>query len=362
MNPGENFAKKSTSGSVPKSPRFLCIGSATQDVFLSRSDDFKPVDEAKIVREKVGDGHEKIREIFREEFEFGLGDKIVVNRIDFRTGGGANNATTTFARNGFETAFMGTIGRNDPAGVAVLRDFDREGVDTSLVSFSDKYSTDYSTLLLAPSGERTILTYRGCGIHLKENDFNATEAFAKFAPDWLYVTSLAGHFEIYDELFREAHNYGIKIAWNPGAAELSHPEKVRALLPDVEVLSLNKEEARHLVDGDTIEILARKLKSFVPAVLVTDGINGSIAIDKTSVVRAGLYAPDAKRIDATGAGDAFASGFVAKYATGHSLKDSVHFASANSASVVLKVGAKPGILSGREQLTPMQIDVRPANY
>lgn len=173
---------------------------------------------------------------------------------------------------------------------------------------------------------------------------------------------MAGHFDIYDELFREAHKLGIKIAWNPGSAELSHPEKVRALLPDVEVLSLNKEESQRLVEGETIDILARKLKSFVPVVLVTDGTNGSIAIDKTSVVNAGLYAPDAKRIDATGAGDAFASGFVAKFATGHNLRDSIHFASANSASVVLKIGAKPGILSGNEQLRSMKIDVKPANY
>lgn len=153
MKPDEKFARRSSLDSGSRSPRFLCIGSATQDVFLSRSDDFKPVDEAKIVHEKSTGERERVREIFREEFEFGLGDKIVVNKIDFRTGGGANNASVTFARNGFETAFMGTIGRSDPAGVAVLRDFDREGVDTSLVSFSDKYSTDYSTLLLAPNGE-----------------------------------------------------------------------------------------------------------------------------------------------------------------------------------------------------------------
>jgi sugar/nucleoside kinase (ribokinase family) len=75
-----------------------------------------------------------------------------------------------------------------------------------------------------------------------------------------------------------------------------------------------------------------------------------------------LYDPEAKRCDATGAGDAFASGFVAKYAAGESLKNAVHFASANSASVVQFIGSKPGILTGREKLAEMKLSAKPANY
>ena len=53
---------------------------------------------------------------------------------------------------------------------------------------------------------------------------------------------------------------------------------------------------------------------------------------------------DVKVIDRLGAGDAFASGFLSQWSQGKSLKESIVFASANSTSVVTKIGAKAGIL------------------
>ena len=57
--------------------------------------------------------------------------------------------------------------------------------------------------------------------------------------------------------------------------------------------------------------------------------------------------------DSTGAGDAFGSGFLAHLAAGHSFKESLVFASANSTSVVSKIGASKGLLTGTEELHPM---------
>ena len=59
--------------------------------------------------------------------------------------------------------------------------------------------------------------------------------------------------------------------------------------------------------------------------------------------------------DATGAGDAFGSGFLAKLADGAEFVDALQFASANAASVVQKYGASTGILTGSEDLHPMPI-------
>ena len=124
--------------------RIVTVGAAVQDVFLSNSDAFAPVctnpDTCFSMLE--------------------LGAKADVNSIFFSTGGGATNAAVTFARQGLETRFLGVIGR-DPAGQAVLDALDRENIDTSLVKYSDTHNTGYSVLLVAPNGERTILTYRG---------------------------------------------------------------------------------------------------------------------------------------------------------------------------------------------------------
>lgn len=317
--------------------KIVSVGAAVQDVFLSHSDEFKPVTDKA--------AHEQFMKLE-------LGAKADVNNITFNTGGGATNAAVTFARQGLQAQFMGAIGR-DPAGQAVLSDLDKEGVDTSQVVYS-KYNTGYSVLLLAPSGERTILTYRGASTHYHTNDFSLADSDA----DWLYVSSVAGNLELLHKLFTQAAKRGIKVMFNPGKGELAHPAKLKGLLEDVEVLSVNREEMQKIVEGESLEELVRHATHYVPVAIVSDGPNGVIASDGKTVVRAGMY-EDVRVIDRTGAGDAFGSGFLSQWAQGKSLTDSIIFASANSTSVVTKIGAKTGILHQHTKLHHMPIDEKP---
>ena len=245
--------------------------------------------------------------------------------------------------------FLGVVGR-DPAGQAVLDDLDAENVDTRYVQFSQQYNTGYSVLLLAPNGERTILTYRGASTHYHAADFTVADIEA----DWLYVSTLAGQMTVLDKVFREARAAGMKICFNPGKRELAQRDKLMGLLDDVEVLALNKEEMQQMVPGDHLEQLVRRAKELVPVVLLTDGVNGSMASDGVTIVRAAMY-EDVPAIDRTGAGDAFASGFLSQWAHGAQLKDAVVFASANSSSVVNHIGAKTGILYQGARLHAMPL-------
>ena len=81
---------------------------------------------------------------------------------------------------------------------------------------------------------------------------------------------------------------------------------------------------------------------------------GGIAGNREEIYRFGIY-EDTKVKDATGAGDAFGSGFLAEYAKVRSFKQSLVFGSANSTSVVSYIGASRGILSGEARLHPMPI-------
>ena len=67
---------------------------------------------------------------------------------------------------------------------------------------------------------------------------------------------------------------------------------------------------------------------------------------------------DVPVVDRAGAGDAFASGLVAKLAQGLSLGDAIIFASANSTSVVATIGAKTGILGRDAVIHPMPLEVK----
>lgn len=313
--------------------KILSIGAAVQDVFLSHSDEFKAV---------CLNPHECFMQLT-------LGSKADVNKIDFTTGGGATNAAITFVRQGLEAEFMGSVG-DDPAAHAVLADLDKEGVDTSRVHTSKKYNTGYSVLLLAPNGERTILTYRGASTHYTLNDFD----FSGVDADWLYISSMSGQMDVLDQVFAEAKQQGMKIMFNPGKGELKHTDQLKGLLDDVDVLLVNKDEMQSIVEGEDSEELVRHGLHYVPTIVVTDGPNGVVASDGKSIVRAGMY-EDVKVIDRTGAGDAFGSGFLSQWAQGASLKDSIIFASANSTSVVTKIGAKTAILHKGVKLHTMPI-------
>lgn len=316
-------------------PRILAVGAATQDVFLSGKV-FTPVD-----TDKDGNLEENLP----------LGAKLEVEGVVFSTGGGAMNAAVTFARQGLDSAFMGSIG-HDPAGQAVLAELDKENVDTSQV-FPGEINTGYSVILLAPNGERTILTHRGASAHYNVDDYNLDDVEV----DWLYLSSFAGQIDVLESLVSQAAKKGIKVALNPGKDELAQPAKLRALLEDITVLSANKEEMQQLVDGETIEELARHAAHFVDYVIVTDGPKGEAAVGQSKLVSGGMY-EDVPVIDRTGAGDAFASGFTAMVALGRSLEEAVTFASANSTSVVGKIGAKEGILHAGTKLHDMGLKVK----
>ena len=312
----------------------LCIGTATQDVFLAGKI-FKPVND---------DG------VLEEQFE--LGAKLAVDQVTFATGGNAMNAAITFARQGLDTEFMGVLG-TEPAGQSVMAMLDAEGVATHNVVQDDHYRTSYSTILLSPTGERTILNYKGTT--LKGNgaplDFDHMGEV-----DWVYLSSLKS-LPLLNHIISWAHKHNVRVALNPSGAELEHPAKLKALLEDVSLLSLNKEEAQLLFEGKTMDELILHASHMVETVIISDGPRGSITSDGQTIVKAGMY-EDVPVVDRTGAGDAFTSGFVAKIAQGAILEDAVTFASANSTSVVAQIGAPAGILHRGTKLHDMPLKVK----
>ena len=316
--------------------RIVSLGSALQDVYLIDHDDLAPT--------TIGDAA-----IFGKVL---VGSKVDIDRISYEVGGGGVNSAITFARNGHEAVFIGNISR-DPAGMAVIKALNREGIDSSYVNFLERKSTGTSVVLLdAKSGERTILTCRG-----------ASEQFGNFdekdldliQPDWLYVTSLRGDLDTLRRFFVKAHEVGAKVMFNPGIKELEQTGNLTKLLKYVDILNVNKSEAGQLVPGKVLVELLSHLSNYVNTVIITDGMMGGIATNGAETYRFGIY-EDVKMKDATGAGDAFGSGFLASIANGREFKQALVFASANSTSVITKLGANRGILGRltRPHMMPIQ--------
>lgn len=315
--------------------RIVSLGSALQDIYLIDHDDLVPT--------QIGD-----TAIFGKVL---MGSKVDIDKISYEVGGGGVNSAITFARHGHEVVFMGNIAR-DPAGAAVIKTLARESIDDSYVNFLERKTTGTSVVLLDDnSGERTILTCRGASEqfgNFNENDLELIQ------PDWLYATTLRGDMDTLERFFKKAHELGVKVMFNPGVKELERVDVLTGLLKYVDILNVNKEEAAQIVPGVTLTELLYHLQGYVGVAIITDGAMGGIAGDGAEVYRFGVY-EDKKVKDATGAGDAFGSGFLAAMAAGKPLKSSLVFASANSTSVVSRLGANRGILHGHEKLHPMPI-------
>lgn len=316
-------------------PTIITIGKATQDVFVKSSKSFKQQVTKGVVYEQLP-----------------VGQKLDLDEVVFATGGNVTNAAVTFARQGLHSRYMWCIG-TDVASEAILQSLDREGVDTKFVTQRDDYHASYSVILMLRGGERTILNYKGTTLpsNTRALDFSVIES-----GDWLYLSAL-GDMELLEKIITRAAKRGVKVMLNPAGAELKEAAKLRSLLEDVEILAVNKEEAQQIVSGQSMEELVRHAQHYCPVVIVSDGPHGAVASDGKTIVEAGMY-EDVPVVDRTGGGDAFGSGFLSQWAQGKTLKESMIFASANSTSVVTKIGAKEGILQSGTALHDMPIKER----
>ncbi len=315
--------------------KIVSLGSALQDIYLVDRDDF--------VGAKIGD-----TSIFSQ---ITIGSKVDIDRLSYEIGGGGTNSATTFARCGHDAVLLANIGK-DPAGEAVLTMLDQEGINNSYIYQTGRKNTGCSVVLLdAKSGERTILTHRGASADFHNLD---EAALAEIRPDWLYVTTVHGDMDTLLRFFEKAHELGCKIMFNPGEKEIAEKKKLLGLLEDVEILLVNKHEAAEIVPGTVLDELLSHLSNYVPTAIITTGSMGAIATNGSETYRFGIY-EDLPVRDTTGAGDAFGSGFLAALASGKSFRSSLIFGAANSTSVINKLGAKRGILTGKEKLHPMPI-------
>jgi len=311
-------------------PTIVTIGKATQDVFLKSTNTFMEFEHKGVKYE-----------------ELPVGQKLDLDEVIFSTGGNVTNAAVTFARQGLSSKFAWCIG-NDAPSEAIMQSLDHEGVDTSHVYQGERFKASYSVVLMLAGGERTILNYRGTMPNAQDNELDLSVIDEG---DWIYISSL-GDMELLERIIARAAEHGVKVMLNPAGVELQNTEKLKGLLEDVEVLTVNKEEAQMIVHGETLEELARHARHYCPVVIVSDGPNGAVATDGKTILNAGMY-EDVPVVDRTGGGDAFGSGFLSQFAQGKSLRESVVFASANSTSVVQFIGAKEGILREGVELHDM---------
>ncbi len=274
---------------------------------------------------------------------FPMGAKIALDDIYLETGGGATNAAVTFNSLSFKTACLCRVGA-DNNGEAIKSALKSRGIVTKYIQTDEKRQTSYAVILLAGSGQRSILVYRGAS-----NYIDTTQPlWQKTNPNWIYLTSLGGKLKTLNNIFKFAKNKNIKIAWNPGNSEIKTGlSKLKKHIQATDLLFLNREESalltgkppRHL--DEIVKTLGKLVRG---ALVITDGPNGAYAYDIKSKKFLYAKAIPGKRVNTTGAGDAFGSGFTASFIKNQDIKQALCVGSWNSIGVITTMGAKKGIL------------------
>ena len=239
--------------------------------------------------------------LFKKQVPFG--DKILIDKLHLDTGGGAINTGVAFTRLGLKTGVLAQVG---------ARFIAPKEIDDSLIIKNKNLLTDHSVILDATGKDRTILVYKDASAKLKIKKLPKTK--------WVYISSMPMAF------LEKCVNINAKIALNTRHA----PKK---LLDKTEILILNKQEA---------EAMGQDIKR-VKILVITDKNNPVKAYYKNKIYKI-IPNKNIKCVERTGAGDAFASGFVAEYIKTQNINKALKLALANSESVIQHYGAHNKLL------------------
>lgn len=257
--------------------------------------------------------------------------------------GNAANASVSFARLGIHSGLVSNVGK-DKYGRDIIDALEDERVDTRFVRINNGKNTNYHYVLWYKE-ERTIL------INHEEYNYQWPRFTKNDIPKWIYFSSISKNaLEKYHDMVIDwlKDNPEVKLAFQPGTFQLeAGADKLRELYGHTEVLVLNREEAVMVSGGnyDDIHDLMNRLHEIGPrTVVITDGPAGAYASDGQLRLKMPPYPDPKPPYERTGAGDAFASTFVAALIKGNNIEGALQWAPINSMNVVQNVGAQEGLL------------------
>lgn len=273
------------------------------------------------------------------------GEKILVDNVNKAVGGNAANNAIGLTKLGFKGGLL-TIHGDDSIGKEVTSYLETQGVDRSLVTVAEGTATRYSTIINF-SGQRTALEYQvPRDYHLPSGGLET---------QWLYLSSVGSS---YESFFAEVANYldgnDVKLAFAPGSSQLKNSKDTYQHITALsDLFFLNKEEAMKMLGRSTdqgilavahIKDMLSQIYDLGPKVVaLTDGKNGSYVYDGASYYHLPIL--EVQTVESTGAGDAYATGFMAAQMKGLSVSESMKWGTLNSAAVVQQIGPQAGLLT-----------------
>jgi 2-dehydro-3-deoxygluconokinase len=255
-------------------------------------------------------------------------------------GGDVANALVMAARMGASTRLCARVG-DDAIGRELLRFWTAEGLDTRHVGIESDAATGLYVNEAASDGHRFGYYRRasaGARVDLSDLDGGFLVGLAALHVTGVSLSISASAAAAAEAAVATARRAGAVISYSVNHRPLLDPddERLLRLARSADVLFISAEEARVLIDVDTAEGIHSALRRSGETIM-THGARGATLVSSDLNLR--LPAIAVKAVDATGAGDALAGGYLAGRLQGGSAEDSLTAAVAAASLSCMRFGA-----------------------
>lgn len=272
-----------------------------------------------------------------------LRSKVAANVMS--SGGSVANTSHGLASLGGRAGFIGKIADDDLGGV-FSNDLHQARVSFFPASKDHGLPTGRCVIVVTPDGQRTMSTYLGAGAVLCPADINKA---AVQSAEWVFLEGYLFDQDDAKEAFRVAaqyaHEAGRKVALTLSdsfCVQRHHADFYALVCDDVDLLFANEHELAVLFGTDDFAASVQVLRDKCPLAVVTRSKQGSVVITADDYIEVPALPVD-PIIDATGAGDMYAAGFLYGLTHEKSLEQSAEIGTICAAEVIMHMGPRPQV-------------------
>ncbi|MCE2518864.1 MAG: adenosine kinase [Alphaproteobacteria bacterium] len=260
--------------------------------------------------------------------------------VTMMSGGSVANTIAGLAAIGGNGGFVGRV-KDDTLGQRFAGDLRSQGVVFATPAAADGPETGRSLILVTPDGHRTMCTWLGASVDLGVADLEADAMSARVVLLEGYLMDAPEGHEVFRKAAGMAAPAGGKVAMSLSDAACvdRHRDDLHPFLHDhVDIVFANEAETLSLFPGESFSAASRGLADEVSIAVVTRSEKGSMVFSPGSVFE--IESVMTKVVDATGAGDLYAAGFLYGYTQELSLDRAARIANVCSSEVIGQFGAR----------------------
>lgn len=260
-------------------------------------------------------------------------EKLVARYLGKQAGGLVANTACAASVLGLNVSWTGKLG-DDENGRTVKQSFEEFSVNTDFLVLDPEIETDFTIVLLDPSGERTILIVPTTG---SADRIRGTTLDAVKNSEITYT--LPNHYEWFNIIAEAVHESGGKLAIDIEGSLAIQGSELESIIAHSDIVFCSQSGLKLATGTEDPEIGGKEILGLgIECVCVTLGKLGAWAatVDQQSLVPAF----DVPVIDTTGAGDCFHAAFLDQYLKQEAIEDCLRFSNAAAAISIQEIGAR----------------------